>query len=279
MDCRVEPGDDAVPMVRRLQKSEKPAVNPAAVDEVAKTFMRARTTGDRLDPLPSQLAPKSFAESRAVMEAVDKLIGEPIVGTKIAAKPGAEVVYAPLPSGRVFASPAQVPLALTPSKYMECEISFRLTRDLPARKEEYSQAEVFDALEACCAFELVDSRFRDLKSAMEKRPYEFYADHIANGAMVFGGWRKDWQKFDFTKTHVSMKQGPRTIIEKIGGHPTGNPALPAVVLANLRRDAGGLKTGYFVVTGSFTGFHPVEVNQPVVGEFEGFGTMTATIVA
>ena len=161
---------------------------------------------------------------------------------------------------------------------MECEISFRLTRDLPARKEEYSEQEVFDALEGCAAFELVDSRFRDLKSAMEKTPYEFYADHIANGAMVFGAFRKDWQKFDFTKTRVSMKQGGKTIIEKTGGHPTGNPAKPAVVLANLRRGTTGLKAGFFIVTGSFTGFHPVELNKPVVGEFEGFGTMEATIV-
>jgi len=178
----------------------------------------------------------------------------------------------------VFNSPARIPRALTPCQYMECEISFRLTRDLPTRKEEYSQQEVFDALEGCAAFELVDSRFKNLDSAMKNTPYQFYADHIANGAMVFGAWRKDWQKFDFTKTRVSMKQGSRTIIEKIGGRPTGNPALPAVVLANLRRDTTGLKAGYLVVTGSFTGFHPVELNVPVIGEFEGFGTMEATIV-
>src|SRR3954452_18660248 len=102
-----------------------------------------------------------------------------------------------LPAGRVFNSPARVPRALTPCQYMECEISFRLTRDLPARDAEYSEQEVFDALEACAAFELVDSRFRDLKSAMDNTPYEFYADHIANGAMVFGSFRTDWQSLDF----------------------------------------------------------------------------------
>ena len=124
-------------------------MDQAAIDEVAQTFMRARRTGQRLDPLPPHLAPKDFKESCAVMDAVDKLVAEPIVGTKIAAKPGQEVVYAPLPSGRVFNSPARVPRALTPCQYMECEISFRLTRDLPTRKEEYSQQEVFDALEGC----------------------------------------------------------------------------------------------------------------------------------
>ena len=249
-----------------------------AIDEVARIFVRARQTGERLEALPARLKPRNFAESCAVMDAVDRLVGDPSVGTKIAAKPGTEVVYAPLQASRVFTSPARVPLALTPSKFMECEISFRLTRDLPARATDYSEQEVFDALEACAAFELVDSRFRDLKAAMDNTPYEFYADHIANGAMVFGPFRKDWQKFDFTRTRVTMKQGSRTIVDKVGGHPTGNPGKPAVVLANLRRGSSGLKAGTFVVTGSFTGFHPVELNRPVTGEFDGFGTMEATIV-
>ena len=253
-------------------------MDQAAVDEVARTVMRARQTGERLDALPSRLAPKNFAESCAVMDAVDRLLADDIVGTKIAAKPGTEVVYAPLAAGRVFISPARVPRALTPSQYMECEISFRLTRDLPARKAEYSEAEVFDALEGCAAFELVDSRFRDLNLVMKQTPYEFYADHIANGAMVFGTFRKDWQRYDFTKTRVSMKQGSKIIIEKVGGHPTGNPGKPAVVLANLRRMTTGLEAGTFIVTGSFTGFHPVALNEPVTGAFEGFGSMEATIV-
>ena len=80
-------------------------MDQSAIDELAQTFIRARRTGERLDALPAHLKPKNFADSRAVMDAVDKLVGERIVGTKIAAKPGAEVVYAPLPAGRVFNSP------------------------------------------------------------------------------------------------------------------------------------------------------------------------------
>jgi 2-keto-4-pentenoate hydratase len=253
-------------------------MNPTAVDEVARLFLHARNTGERLDALPARLKPANFADSCAVMDAVDRLIGDEIVGMKIAAKPGTEVIYAPLQASRIFTSPARVPFALSPSCYVECEISFRLVRDLPTRAAAYSVQEVSDALEACAAFELVDSRFRDLKAAMENAPYEFCADHIANGAMVLGAFRDDWQKFDFTKIRVAMRQGTRIIVEKIGGHPTGNPAFPAVVLANLRRTSIGLKAGTIVVTGSFTGYHSVAVNQPVTGEFEGFGTMEATIV-
>ena len=253
-------------------------MDQSAVDEVAQLLVRARNTGERLDALTARLSPQNFVDSCAVMNAVDRLIGDSIAGTKIAAKPGTEVVYAPLQGSRIFVSPARGPRTLVPSQYMECEISFRLTRDLPPRAAEYSQAEVFDALEACAAFELVDSRFRDLKSAMERTPYAFYADHIANGAMVFGAFRSDWQRIDFTKTRVAMRQGRRTIVEKVCGHPTGNPAIQAVVLANLRRGSTGLEAGTFIVTGSFTGYHPVALNETVRGEFDGFGTMEATIV-
>ena len=72
-------------------------------------------------------------------------------------------------------------------------------------------------------------------------------------------------RFQFTKIRVAMKQGGKTIIEKIGGHPTGNPGKSAVVLANLRRATTGLEAGTFIVTGSFTGFHPVALNEPVTG--------------
>ena len=253
-------------------------MDPSAIDEVARLLVRARTTGERLDPLPARLRSQNFTDSCAVIAAVDALVGDRIVGTKIAAKPGAEVVYTTLHAGRAFTSTARIPRALVPSQYMECEISFRLTRDLPPRAAEYTEAEVFDALEACPAFEAVDSRFKDLAATMANTPHDFYADHIAAGAMVFGAFRRDWQRFDFTKMRVTMKQGSRTIIEKTGGHPTGNPAIPALVLANLRRTTTGLKAGSMIVTGSFTGYHPVALNEPVTGEFEGFGTMQATIV-
>ena len=73
-------------------------MDQAAIDEVARAFMRARETGERLDALPSRIAPKNFAESCAVMDAVDRLVGDDIVGTKIAAKPGAEEIVSKMPA-------------------------------------------------------------------------------------------------------------------------------------------------------------------------------------
>ena len=90
-----------------------------------------------------------------------------------------------------------MPRALVPSQIHGMRDQLPADARPAGARAPYAEQEVFDALEACPAFEMVDSRFRDLKSAMESTPYEFYADHIANGAMVFGAFRKDWQKFDF----------------------------------------------------------------------------------
>ncbi len=73
-DARHKAGHDETNRIR--------AMDPAAIDEVAKTFLRARQTGERLPALPARLAPGNFADSCAVMDAVDRLIGEPISAPK-----------------------------------------------------------------------------------------------------------------------------------------------------------------------------------------------------
>src|SRR4051812_46934393 len=106
----------------------------AAVDEVARMFTRARKTGERLDPLPMHLKPRTFSDAWDVIQAVDRIECDTVVGTKIAARPGAETIFATLHASRTFHSPARVPAALSQKRYMECEISFRLVRDLPPRE-------------------------------------------------------------------------------------------------------------------------------------------------
>jgi hypothetical protein len=42
---------------------------------VAKLFVQARKTGERIDALPARLKPANFADSLAVMGAVDRMVG------------------------------------------------------------------------------------------------------------------------------------------------------------------------------------------------------------
>ena len=108
---------------------------------------------------------------------------------------------------------------------------------------------------------------------------EAYADHITSGAFVIGPPIKNWHDIDFAKMRVRMTAGDKTIVETVGGHAFTNPFLPVVILANELRDRSGLKAGQFVATGSFSGYFPVELNQPVVAEFEHVGRVEAKFVA
>ena len=74
----------------------------AAIDEVARPSCARGRPASGSTRCRRIWRRRTSPNSCAVMDAVDRLVGDPIVGTKIAAKPGAEVVYAPLPAGRVF---------------------------------------------------------------------------------------------------------------------------------------------------------------------------------
>ena len=184
----------------------------------------------------------------------------------------------------MFASPARIPVALTPSLCIEPEITFRLLADLPARAQVYRPEEVAGVVEACPSTEIVDTRFdtrrRTIRQRLNERPslVEAYADHITNGAFVIGQGRKNWRDIDFATMRVNMRAGSKTIVETVGGHAFIDPFLPVVVLANELRHGPGLKAGQVVATGSFSGFFPVEVGQQVVADFEGVGQAAATFV-
>ena len=149
----------------------------------------------------------------------------------------------------------------SPSQYMECEISFRLTRDLPARRTNIPSRRCSTRWKAARVRAgrqpLPRSEIGDGQHAVRilRRPHR-QRRH---------GVRRLPQGLAEIRLHqdprVDEAGRPRPSSRKTGGHPTGNPAKPAVVLANLRRGTTGLKAGTFIVTGSFTGFHAVEIGS------------------
>jgi len=188
----------------------------------------------------------------------------------------------PLFHSRLFASPARVPMSLTSALCIEPEISFRLEHDLPARAKPYRAAEVADALVACASLEMIDTRFdtsrRTIRQMIDDKRsrLEAMADHNTTGAYITAEARDDWQDFDFAAIRVVMQTSDRVIVDTSGGHAFVDPFLPCVVLANEMRHRSGLHSGELLVTGSFTGFFPVQADEPVTAEFVGFGSVQAT---
>jgi 2-keto-4-pentenoate hydratase len=262
-------------------------MNRSSVANAARLLLEARRTGAGLKEFPKDCKPLTAADANQIVDEVTKHIDDQIAGWKITFlyKPQEKPFRAPVFASNVLKSPARVPVALAPSRFIEPEVVFRLTRDLPPRSGIYHADEVADAMDACPAFEIIATRFdtseRTLRDMLNQRAtmVEAYADHITNGAFVLGPPLKNWQEIDFARMHVTMKAGDKTIVDTVGGHAFINPFLPVVNLANELRDKSGLKAGQFVATGSFSGYFPVDLGALVVAEFDHFGRIEATFVA
>jgi 2-keto-4-pentenoate hydratase len=126
---------------------------------------------------------------------------------------------------------------------------------------------------AFAAIELVDSRFRShtAVSAQERN-----ADFVTNGGFVRGPTVAAWRNLDLTNIAVTLTTGGEEIVNRNGGHATGDPLLPAVALANDL--PGGIKAGQFVTTGTYTGLTFAKPGQTVVAAFAGFGAVEVGFV-
>ena len=169
---------------------------------------------------------------------------------------------------RLFASPARLASSLVPLLAVEAEIAFRFDRGLPARAEAYSHAEVADAATAVAAIEVVDSRFADYEGAPL---LDRIADCVSNGAFVVGETPVDWRRHDLSKLEVTLCIDGKEVVRSVGGHPTGDPMLRAVELANLLCSASGIQPGQVITTGTYTGLSFAKPGETVVVEFIGFG--------
>ncbi len=261
-------------------------MDQAKAVEAAKLLVQARKTGVPIKELPQDIRPVVAADSNQIAAEVTKMLGAQIAGWKITFlyKPREVPFQHPIYKELMFASPAKVPVALTPSLFIEPEITFRLTADLPPRAKLYTHEEVASAVEACVSMEIVDTRFdtkhKTIRQRLNERAtlVEAYADNQTNGAFVIGSPVKNWRDIDFGAVKVRMSADDKTIVETVGGHAFTDPFPPVVVLANYLRKGPGLKAGQVVATGSFSGFFPVEIGQQIVADFEGVGKAIATFV-
>ena len=258
-------------------------MEPEQISEAARLFVEARWNGVPIRELPDACRPANADETNAIIREVTRRLALPIGGWKITFlyKPRQCPIIAPLFSANIFEGPATVPPAVTHSLLAEPEIAFRVLQDLRPREAPYTAAEVAAAVAACPALELNDTRFdtghRSIRQMLNNRAtvLEAHADHQTSGAYVVGPARPDWQRFDFAELSVTMRCGERVLVETVGGHAFTDPFLPVVVLANELRRHEGLKQGQVVATGSFSGFFKAEADQPIVADFEGFGTVQA----
>src|SRR4051794_28206462 len=117
-------------------------MNEEGIRDAARLFVDARGANRLLDALPPQCRPATVDDAHAIQDATVDALGETVAGWKVAAPIDGQIVRGVLLRSRLFDSPARVPAAMVPLQGVEAEIAFRFKRDLPARAEEYTYAEI-----------------------------------------------------------------------------------------------------------------------------------------
>jgi 2-keto-4-pentenoate hydratase len=243
---------------------------------------RARAQACVLDAAPWLNSVASVAEGYAVQSELAKLAGNDVRGWKVTAlsmeqqylysatQPVAGALLAPF----VHAAPATLSLASFVTPLLECEVSFLLGANLPARAGRYTREEIEAAIEAVVpAMEIADCRWSPGAPDLLK-----LADSMGNGAFITGQPVKDWRTLDLSSVAVTLSHDGSETERGSSARILGNPLLAAIALANAQPlPAGGLKRGQIVTTGTCTIPIPPRPGQ-YVGDFGALGTLRLDIV-
>lgn len=249
-----------------------------SVDKIAALFVEAHTRGRQFEAATDP-APATAQSAYQVQDLVFAALypGQRAGAWKVGGpRPDVEPTAAPIPSARLYASPARVSAQDFHMIGVEVEIAFRLGRDLPPRTAAYAEEEIAAAIsEALVTIELCDTRLSNWRDASALWRL---ADFQLNAALVVGSGIQDWRAIDFARQRAELWiDGARTM-EATGAHPFGNPVrlLPWLAAHNGGR-CGGLHAGNIITTGAWTGLQFVAPGAEVIARFPGIGEARVTL--
>jgi 2-keto-4-pentenoate hydratase len=214
-------------------------------------LMDARRTNVPIDDLPEPLRPVTLEEAYFIQGRLALAYGE-IGGWKVGAPTAdATPMFAPMPRAWIASNDA---ILGGRHRYrgLEAEISFLMGNDLPPREKPYAREEVIAAIASCHpAIEVIESGLTDPLKATR---LSMIADLQMHGAFVYGAAVENWQRIDFSKEHVVLAVDSVVRVERTGSNTAGDlmRLLPWLANEGAAR-TGGLKSGQWVTTGSWTG--------------------------
>ncbi|TYK65458.1 hydratase [Colwellia echini] len=249
-------------------------------NEAAQQFLARRVPGTKADSLPEAIRPISIEDALMVHQEMIKLRSDGVAGWKCLL-PLAEdkIIMAPIFSD-TFQYGEQCSLMKDNGvARVEPEIVFVLNKDLPARDEDYSEAEINDAIGSChMALELMQSRFaEDCTAEFAER----LADCLLNQGLYIGPEIDRDLAFAASKIQLSFKQtdanGEVTEKNLDGVHPNPLPQLPVYWAINMMSKRGTtFKKGEAFTTGSYKGIVEVDFDKKTEISYAGIGSYTVT---
>jgi 2-keto-4-pentenoate hydratase len=251
-------------------------MNPQAIRQAAALLIEARRTGVLLDALPAACCPQNVDDAHAIQDATIAALGDRVAGWKVGSALDGKVVRGAILQSRILASGATIAASMVPLLGVEAEVAFHFDRALGPRERAYEYDEVAAAVTAFPAIEIVDSRFRDYRNAPL---IERIADCVSNGAFVSGASVRRWRDSDLSKLDARIEADGEVMTRRTGGHPSGDPLLPAIDLANDLRHTTGVLAGQLMTTGTYTGLNFAKSGQRIRATFDGFGSVEVYLAA
>lgn len=251
------------------------AFDPASV---ARQFVDARLAGRSIaafpGPLPADMAQGYLVQEQAIRLWPDQVVGWKVgrISLEVQAELSAQRVNGPIFSRHVWAadpaSPTALPCIAGGFAAVEAEYIYRLGRDAPAGKLDWTEAEALDLVDEM----LVGVEFAGspLKTINALGPRVVAADFGNNTGLILGqvvpGWRGRPQDVPPCQAYVEGRQvgegSPASI-------PGGPPASLAFLLAAVAARGRPLKAGQLVTTGAASGIHDIESGQTAHITFTG----------
>lgn len=255
------------------------------IDTAARLLAEARQNNRVLDALPAECRPQRLTCAYAIQSRLIQLLGATEGGwfcacTNVTIQEMLglrEPYYARLLSHQLFPAPARLSARDYPPMVLECEFSFLLGADLPARDQAYTRDEVEAAIATVHpSIEVVAGYLRDWP---QQEVYSLIADNGTDGALVYGPGLGDWQHLDLINTPVTLSLNGELVRRGCGANVLGDPLEALVWLANARaRDGEGLRAGQFHNTGTATEIIWVKPGDVAQAEFAGLGVVDLEIL-
>ncbi|MDY7575188.1 fumarylacetoacetate hydrolase family protein [Actimicrobium sp. CCI2.3] len=254
--------------MRSLAEDDIARIELAATELVARR--RTRRQGAAL---AEGYRPTDVAAALAIQRAVTRQLAADIGGWKCALPSPGKLVLAPIYREAIHtASPCPVRVRDGILR-VEPELAYVLARDLPARDQPYTPADVDCAIARThLALELLESRYTDHHAVSF---IDNLADALVNQGLFLGPVVDDDADCGELALQVGNANSPLQ-----GRHPDGNPRLPLYWLAEYLRSQGeGLRAGQVVITGSYAGSLPLPLASEVRIRYGALGTLSVCFKA
>lgn len=249
---------------------------------ISRAFVDARLAGRALAAFPGAL-PATLREAYACQELAIGLWPDEIAGWKVGSIApahrdvyGEERLAGPIFRQALFeASSGQAvefPVFSGGFAAVEAELVFRMARDAPAQKWEWSADEASDIAETLHIG--IETAGSPLATINDLGPLAIVSDFGNNDGLIVGSPVVAWPRVDpqrlLSEVHFEDRLAGRGGGASIPGGPLASLRW---VLGHCARRGRPLRRGQFVSTGATTGVHRIEPGQSARASFSGAGVI------